>query len=36
MIDPVGTDFSKPVGDAEGKDFWGVDQDIASVSKFIE
>ena len=35
MIDPVGTGFSKPVGDAEGKDFWGVDQDIASVSDFI-
>jgi len=35
MIDPVGTGFSKPVGDGEGKDFWGVDQDIASVSEFI-
>ncbi len=35
MIDPVGTGFSKPVGEAEGKDFWGVDQDIASVSDFI-
>jgi carboxypeptidase C (cathepsin A) len=35
MIDPVGTGYSKPVGEAEGKDFWGVDQDIASVSDFI-
>ncbi len=35
MIDPVGTGFSKPVGDAKDKDFWGVDQDIASVSDFI-
>ena len=35
MIDPVGTGYSRPVGDAEGKDFWGVDQDIASVSAFI-
>lgn len=35
MIDPVGTGFSKPVGEAEGKDFWGVDQDIDSVSNFI-
>jgi len=35
MIDPVGTGFSKPVSDAKGKDFWGVDQDIASVSNFI-
>ncbi len=35
MIDPVGTGFSRPIGKAEGKDFWGVDQDIESVSNFI-
>ncbi len=35
MIDPVGTGFSKPVGDAKGEDFWGVDQDIDSVGDFI-
>jgi len=35
MIDPVGTGFSKPVGEAKGEDFWGVDQDIKSVSEFI-
>ena len=35
MIDPVGTGFSRPVGKGEGKDFWGVDQDIESVSDFI-
>lgn len=35
MIDPVGTGFSRAVGEAEGKDFWGVDQDIESVSNFI-
>jgi carboxypeptidase C (cathepsin A) len=35
MIDPVGTGFSKPVGEAKGEDFWGVDQDIQSVSEFI-
>ena len=35
MIDPVGTGFSKPVGEGKGEDFWGVDQDIASVSEFI-
>ena len=35
MIDPVGTGFARAVGDAEGKDFWGVDQDIESVSRFI-
>jgi len=35
MIDPVGTGYSKAVGDAEDKDFWGVDNDIRSVSEFI-
>lgn len=35
MIDPVGTGLSKPVGKAKGSDFWGVDQDIKSVSQFI-
>ncbi len=35
MVDPVGTGFSKAVGKAKGSDFWGVDQDIKSVSEFI-
>lgn len=35
MIDPVGTGFSRPAGDAKGEDFWGVDNDIESVSNFI-
>ena len=35
MIDPIGTGFSRPVGKAEGKDFWGVDQDVTSVSNFV-
>ena len=35
MIDPVGTGLSMPVGKAEFKDFWGVDQDIRSISLFI-
>lgn len=35
MIDPVGTGYSRPVGEAEGEDFWGVDNDIKSVSDFI-
>ena len=35
MIDPVGTGFSKPVGEGKGEDFWGDDQDIRSVSEFI-
>src|SRR6056297_520388 len=36
MVDPVGTGFSKPLGEAEGKQFWGVDQDIESVAAFIK
>lgn len=36
MIDPVGTGFSRAVGDTKGETFWGVDQDIASVSDFIQ
>lgn len=36
MIDPVGTGFSRAVGDSKNKDFWGVDQDIESVSRFIK
>jgi carboxypeptidase C (cathepsin A) len=36
MMDPVGTGFSRPLGEAEGKDFWGVDNDIKSVSDFIK
>ncbi|HNP36563.1 MAG TPA: hypothetical protein PKK10_11995 [Woeseiaceae bacterium] len=35
MIDPVGTGFAKAVGEGKGEDFWGVDQDIKSVSDFI-
>ena len=35
LIDPVGTGFSRPIGKGDGKDFWGVDQDAASVSDFI-
>jgi carboxypeptidase C (cathepsin A) len=35
LIDPVGTGFSRAVGEAKDKDFWGVDPDIESVSRFI-
>ena len=35
MIDPVGTGLSLPIGKSEFKDFWGVDQDIRSISLFI-
>jgi len=36
MIDPVGTGYSRPIGDAKGEEFWGVDADIKTVSDFIE
>jgi carboxypeptidase C (cathepsin A) len=36
MIDPVGTGVSHAVGAAKSKDFWGVDPDIDSVSRFIK
>jgi carboxypeptidase C (cathepsin A) len=35
MMDPVGTGLSIPVGEAKFVDFWGVDQDIRSISLFI-
>jgi len=35
FIDPVGTGFSKAVGDGKDKDFWGVDQDVKSLAQFI-
>lgn len=35
MVDPVGTGFARAIGHAKGSDFWGVDQDIKSVSEFI-
>ena len=36
MIDPVGTGLSHAVAKAKNKDFWGVDQDIKSISNFIK
>lgn len=35
MIDPVGTGFSSALGKAKDKDFWSVDPDIESISRFI-
>jgi len=35
FIDPVGTGFSKAVGKAEDKQFWGIDEDVDSLAKFI-
>ena len=35
LIDPVGTGLSKAVGDKKDEDFWSVDTDIDSLSRFI-
>lgn len=35
FIDPVGTGYSKALGDYEGKDFWGVRQDAKVMAKFV-
>ena len=35
FVDPVGTGFSRTQGDARGKDFHGIDEDIASVAEFV-
>jgi carboxypeptidase C (cathepsin A) len=35
MIDPVGTGLSRAVGKAKDKDFWGVDQDVDSIARFV-
>ena len=36
MIDPIGTGFSPILGDAKGADFWGLDEDAASLTQFIQ
>jgi carboxypeptidase C (cathepsin A) len=35
MVDPVGTGLSRAVGKAKNKDFWGVDQDVDAVARFV-
>ncbi|WP_428277573.1 S10 family peptidase [Candidatus Palauibacter sp.] len=35
MVDPIGTGFSRPAGDADGTHFWGMDEDAASLTQFI-
>lgn len=36
MIDPVGTGFSHPLGETEGKEFWGISEDGRSITQFIQ
>lgn len=35
FVDPVGTGYSKAMGDKKNADFWGFDQDADSVAEFI-
>lgn len=35
FIDPVGTGYSRTLGDTKGQHFWGVDEDARSVGQFI-
>jgi len=35
FIDPVGTGYSKPLGEHKGKEFWGVKEDAAALAQFI-
>ena len=35
FIDPVGTGFSRALGDKEAKSFWGVTEDAESIARFI-
>ncbi|MDQ2752278.1 MAG: carboxypeptidase [Bacteroidota bacterium] len=36
MIDPVGTGLSHAINKSTNKDYWGVDEDIKSMSQFIK
>ncbi len=35
FIDPVGTGYSRALGESTDKDFWGVDRDASSIAEFI-
>lgn len=35
FVDPVGTGYSRALGKSKDKDYWGVDEDSASISQFI-
>lgn len=35
FVDPVGTGFSKALGEKKSSDFWGFDEDASSVAEFI-
>ncbi|PHR55281.1 MAG: serine carboxypeptidase [Robiginitomaculum sp.] len=35
FVDPVGTGFSRALGEHEGKEFWGLNEDARSMAEFI-
>lgn len=35
FIDPIGTGYSRAIGKGKNKDFWGLNEDAASVAQFI-
>ena len=35
FVDPIGTGFSRALGEKKGEDFWGYDEDADSVADFI-
>lgn len=35
FVDPVGTGWSRPMGESDGSEFWGVREDAASLGAFI-
>lgn len=35
FIDPIGTGFSRVVGGGKGSEYWGIDEDAASLTQFI-
>jgi carboxypeptidase C (cathepsin A) len=36
FIDPVGTGYSRALGEHEGEEFWGLEEDAASMAAFIQ
>jgi carboxypeptidase C (cathepsin A) len=36
FIDPIGTGYSRPIGQGKAADFWGVDEDSDMLAQFIE
>lgn len=36
FVDPVGTGFSRPLGEHEASEFWGLNEDAGSVAEFIQ